>query len=734
MNGSSGSSAVSEAQERPGGVAAIYARVSSERQRRDETIRSQTAALRELADARGLLVPQDLVFEDDGFSGASLRRPALERLRDRAAEGCFELLLCHAPDRLARRYAYQVLLLEELQRAGVEVVFAKEPERAGTPEDELLRQFQGMIAEYERAQIAERCRRGKLHRARAGAVAVLANAPYGYRYVKRTEHVDAFYEIDEVEARIVREVFRRYTEDGESIGRIARALGEQGVPTRTGKTGWNPATIWGMLRNPAYAGQAAFGKTHVTGAPTRMTRAARQRGERSGRAARERVASEQWKRIPVPALVTDEQFALVQDLLQRNKRFSPRNTRRPSLLQGILVCRECGYAYYRSSTRSPNGILREYYRCSGSDSSRRPQGRVCHNRPVRMADVDELVWSQVLRLLDDPTLIQAEIERRLATLRAAHPASQRREGLQRDLARAESAMRRLIDGYQEQLITLEELRARTPELRAREATLRAQLDALDAELHDAATYLKLTETLEGFRARLTAGAENLTVEQRQNIVRLVIREVLIGEDDVTIRHSIPTPTGDQPPGSLLRWDSREGPDPGARSFGADPARAAGHAGADEPRLQAQRHQQPVRRAGRRDRQGHPPAARPPPRDRVQKVPAKDRQASPSRARRPPDPRQLLDPQDSGDQQVAGRPSALSPALHPDQRQLAEPRRALVRRADRPQAQARRAPQRQRAQRRHRGLDRQLERKPQALRVGQEHRRDPRQPRRILQHN
>jgi len=223
MNDSSSSNAGTGARprERSGRVAAIYARVSSDRQRREQTIQSQTAALRELAGARGLRIAEELVFEDEGFSGASLRRPGLERLRDRAVEGCFEVLLCHAPDRLARRYAYQVLLLEELQRAGVEVIFAKERERSGSPEDELLRQFQGMIAEYERAQIAERCRRGKLHRARAGAVSVLARAPYGYRYVKKSEHADAVYEIDELEATVVREIFRRYLEDGESIGRIA---------------------------------------------------------------------------------------------------------------------------------------------------------------------------------------------------------------------------------------------------------------------------------------------------------------------------------------------------------------------------------------------------------------------------------------------------------------------------------------------------------------------------------
>jgi predicted site-specific integrase-resolvase len=164
-------------QERTGRMAAIYARVSSERQPEEGTIESQVAGLRELAAGRGLIVDEEFVFCDEGISGATLTRPALERLRDRAAEGGFEVLLCHAPDRLARRYAYQVLLLEELARAGVEVVFARGGERSGSPEDELLRQFQGMIAEYERAQIRERTRRGKLHRARTGSQAVMAGAP-----------------------------------------------------------------------------------------------------------------------------------------------------------------------------------------------------------------------------------------------------------------------------------------------------------------------------------------------------------------------------------------------------------------------------------------------------------------------------------------------------------------------------------------------------------------------------
>ena len=404
----------SDVASRTGRVAAIYARVSSERQRQDETIRSQTVGLRELAADRGLLVAEDLIFEDEGFSGAMLQRPALERLRDRAAEGAFEVLLCHAPDRLARRYAYQVLLLEELARAGVEVVFAKEPERGGSPEDELLRQFQGMIAEYERAQIAERTRRGKLHRARSGSQAVMSGAPYGYRYVKKSDHMEGFWEIDETQAQVVRDVFDRYVNGGVSIGELARWLTERGVQTKTGKTRWDRSTIWAMLRNPAYRGQAAFGKTKTAERPGGPTRTTRQRGERHGRRlTRHDQPAENWTLIPVPPLVTEETFALAQDRLLDNAHFAKRNTKELTLLQGVLVCRECGYSCYRTSTRTSNKRI-SYYRCIGQDGWRHPDGKRCTSGPVRADELDPLVWAEVRRLLEHPDLVRAEIDRRLA--------------------------------------------------------------------------------------------------------------------------------------------------------------------------------------------------------------------------------------------------------------------------------------------------------------------------------
>src|SRR5271168_4335194 len=206
-------------------MAAIYARVSSEQQREENTIASQTASLIEFASSHDLQVPAEWVFEDEGYSGATLERPGLERVRDLAAEGQIQVVLAYAPDRLSRKYAYQILLIEELARHGVETRFVKAPQGASA-EDQLLVQFQGMIAEYERAQILERSRRGKRHRARSGEVSVLSGAPYGYRYVRKTQETPAFYQVIDAESHVVRRVYQSYVGAGMSIGAITRQLNE----------------------------------------------------------------------------------------------------------------------------------------------------------------------------------------------------------------------------------------------------------------------------------------------------------------------------------------------------------------------------------------------------------------------------------------------------------------------------------------------------------------------------
>ena len=256
--------------------AAIYARVSSDQQKEDKTIASQTAALVAFASSHGYGVPDDWIFEDEGFSGATLVRPGLERVRDLVAEGQVQAVLVLSPDRLSRKYAYQVLLTEEWLRQGVQTIFVNAPQ-SHSPEDQLLLQFQGMIAEYERAQILERSRRGKRHRAKQGEASVLSAAPYGYRYVHKTDDRAAYFEVIEAQAAVVRQVYELYTVQALSIGAITRRLNELGVPTRKEQSCWERSTVWGMLRNPAYRGTACFGKTQESARQRRSSRAVRMR-------------------------------------------------------------------------------------------------------------------------------------------------------------------------------------------------------------------------------------------------------------------------------------------------------------------------------------------------------------------------------------------------------------------------------------------------------------------------
>jgi site-specific DNA recombinase len=534
-------------------TAAIYARVSSEQQKEENTIASQTVALVEFAREQGFGVPDEWVIEDAGFSGASLLRPGLERLRDLAAEGHIQAVLIHSPDRLSRKYAYQVLLIEEFGRHGVETIFIKAP-HSDTPEDQLMLQFQGMIAEYERAQILERSRRGKRHRAKAGEVSVLCGAPYGYRYTRKTNDTPARYEIDATEAEVVRLVYEKYTVDGLSIGAIARLLREIGPPTRRRVTRWERSVVWGMLRNPAYKGTACFNKTQV-GSRQKVTKPFRL----SGRAvhgektsAHERPRDE-WIEVPVPAIISEATFALAAERLADNKRFAPRRTIEPSIVQGLVSCRKCGYALSRSSARSSARKI-HYYRCLGSDAWRHLGGAVCDSRPIRQDLLDQVVWQEVIRLVEDPALISTELDRRLDAARAAEPTKRRQEALERDLTRVSKSMERLVTAYQEELLSLDELRSRMPELRAREQAMRAELQAILDQAADRMSFLRLAETLGAFLQRLHESAELLEITDRQRIVRLLVKEVLVDDEAITIRHSIPAqpkppPAGSEPPSS-----------------------------------------------------------------------------------------------------------------------------------------------------------------------------------------
>ncbi len=237
--------------------------------------------------------------------------------------------------------------------------------------------------------------------------------------------------------------------------------------------------------------------------------------------------------------MAEDTWQRVQRRLENNKRYAARNSKVPSLLQGLAACSSCGYAYYRGHTTTTAGNKIYYYRCLGSDNYRYQHGRVCDNKPVRTDYLDQVVWDHITSLLASPQLIRAEIDRRLQQLRTADPTTARRQRLQQALSKSTATITRLIKAYQEELITIDELRERMPSLRARETSLHSQLDALAAQITDRDAYLKLADDLESFLARLRHNATTATLTEQQRVLRLLVKDVLIGPERITVRHCIP---------------------------------------------------------------------------------------------------------------------------------------------------------------------------------------------------
>ena len=520
---------------------AIYARVSSDQQAQEQTIASQVAALRQRVADDGQAWSDELCFLDDGVSGSTLARPALERLRDVAYAGGLQKLYVHSPDRLARRYAYQVLLLEELTKHGVEVTFLNRAIGV-SPEEDLLLQMQGMFAEYERAKIMERSRRGKRHAAARGSVNVLSNAPFGYRYItKQAGGGRAAYEVDAERAAIVKQMFEWVGCERASLGEVARRLKKLGVLTATGKTHWNHATIWEILKNPAYSGAAAFGKTRVGPRRTEF-RAPRRRAKSPPRATScyDTSPSEQIA-IAVPALVSPELFASVQEQLAANRAHCrERQTGTKYLLQGLLECHCCGHSFYGKpvSRQRQDGLARHvYYRCPGADPYRFGGQRLCHNKQLRADCLEQAVWNDACELLRHPRLLREEYERRLA----APESSDTTQSLRKQLAAAQRAVQRLIDLHADGLIDRTEFEPRLSRARQRIRDLESQLQSHDRQTREQTTLREALSCLEKFTAAVSQNLSTADWPTRRKILLAIVDRVVLEPTQIRIIYRINFP-------------------------------------------------------------------------------------------------------------------------------------------------------------------------------------------------
>jgi site-specific DNA recombinase len=515
----------------------LYARVSSEKQAQERTIESQVATILDYVESKQEKIEPDLYFIDNGFSGASLERPGLDQLRDKALAGLVSKVYVLAPDRLSRKSAHQILLIEEMKRLGVDFAFVNR-DIGDTPEDQMLLQIQGIVAEYEREKILERSRRGKLYAAKKGKVNVLGGAPYGYYYKKATETEDAAYVIHLNESRVVKEAYNLYCKEGKSIGQIAREFTKKGYLTRTGKTFWERSVIWGMLKNPAYMGKAAFRKTKRVRRIKKTKLAIESKHPlRSELSSPRDRPKEEWIYIDVPAIIDTKRFEYAQMRLKSNIKLAPRNNKKHNyLLSGLLRCKTCGYSIY-GKPASNSKYKRLYYRCMGQDGHRWPNGRVCKGHPVRTEAIDELVWESVKGLVLEPQVLVEEYQNRLGK------ASQEPiiDSKVIDLKRFKAERSRLIDLFESGLVEKEEIESKLKSNKAKIEQIENEISYLKKEKREREQVLTVIRNLEDFSVKIKENLDGLDFETRKQIVRLLVEEVEIDtiEEEINVKHIIP---------------------------------------------------------------------------------------------------------------------------------------------------------------------------------------------------
>lgn len=514
-------------------VAAAYARVSSDRQEKEQTIASQLEALTQAAQQRGYQLPPDLLFLDDGYSGARLDRPALDRLRDLASEGGCEAVLVYSPDRLARNYAYQVVVLEELQRAGCAVIFLNHAFDQ-SPEQQMLLQMQGVFAEYERALIGERTRRGKLFAARQGHPNWGGCATYGYRLVGKTDTLPQQLLIEDSEATVVQQMYRWLVEEQLSSHAIQKRLTEQQVPTRAQNTqGWCQSTVIEILRNPAYRGEAIYNRYQARDAQRpRMERGHKDRhpGNLGGRQER---SPEEWITVPVPALVDPELWRLAQEQLARNREKATRhNTKHDYLLRSLLVCGQCG--------RRLIGVWsagQGRYVCSARYP--RTTAWACSGRSVSAARVEAQVWDYVHDLLADKDLLRARYEESRGDP-AIHPREeQERERIERKREAIGREVQRLIDAYQAGAIQLAELQERRRRSEEQNQVLQRRWTEIQQQRREREQEIRLLQGLEAFCTSIQEALVEPSFVTKQKVLELVVDRIVVEDTKLTIGQTGP---------------------------------------------------------------------------------------------------------------------------------------------------------------------------------------------------
>ncbi len=509
---------------------AVYARVSTAKQEEEKTIETQLSAVREHAKENGYTIVKEYI--DDGWSGDILVRPQLDQLRQDAKDKVWQAVLAYDPDRLARRYSYQELVMDELREAGIEVLFVTTPvPRNG--EEKILQGVKGLFAEYERAKIAERFRLGKLRVLKEGHV-LGSVAPYGYQYVRRRDKEHGYYEVNENEARVVKDIFSWVVHEGLTIRGIVKRLYEQNIrPRNSGRGTWETGTLSRLLRNESYMGDAYYMKTHPV-VPEHPMKTDKYRKTR--KSSSQVTPRSEWIRIPVPPIIDRDLFERTQKRLKANFRFSRRHRKYSYLLAGKIWC-ACGYR--RNGNAIRKGKLKYYVCTQGLHTFPRPSE--CHERAVNGTLADELVWQKLVSLMISPKLLASQIKRWVVRRNEKRSGSSTGiEEVEREISRLSAEEERYVKAYGAGLLSLEKLDGFTKPLRERITSLKGELAKSTAEeKENEELALPGENEVEAFAKLAVEKLRGLDFAAKQVIIKNVVDKVVATHSELQVYGFIP---------------------------------------------------------------------------------------------------------------------------------------------------------------------------------------------------
>jgi site-specific DNA recombinase len=521
--------------------AAIYARVSSERQEKEHTIGSQLEALRGYAAKNGMEIVEE--FTDEGYSGARLDRPALDRMRDLAERQGFEVLLTYCTDRLARKFVLQALILDELERFGVKTIFL-EGGAADDPLSKLMHQITGAVAEFERAKITERYRRGKLYRARCGEI-VSPDVPFGYVKIPRRDGVPAHAEIEEGEASVVRRIFDDYVKRNHTVRQIAKQLTVDRTPTPRNSGQWSWSAVDRILHEETYIGTYYYNRRHcvpIEGAYGKK----RQRFKCTVR------PKEEWIPISVPPIIDLTTFHAAASRARENNAFASRNLQEGGcLLRKLVRCGRCGSSCSALTSRQTYGgevHSTHYYGCLRTTSGFLRQER-CSQRRIRADVLDELVWEEVSTRLQDPALVLEAYQGHKIQRSDEEGGTKKDERLKEQIKLVNRELSRLLDAYQCGALELPELQKRRHLVNSKLDMLNREQELLQKMAAEQKKEIDIKASLGEFAALVSSSLKRISFENKQKLLRMVLDKVVVNEWKVDVHYNIPllkpTPTSEQ---------------------------------------------------------------------------------------------------------------------------------------------------------------------------------------------